>query len=103
MNQPTVTMAELLQQRTPNVKRSGSTKSLHQDIWNGGSNMGVNNPNMWQNRMPINNRVPPSHDARFNPLMNPMMQPGPAAFHRSMHELSMGGNPDLPHGFLNQL
>ena len=103
MNQPTVTMAEMLQQRTPNVKRSGSTKSLHQDIWNGGSNMGVNNPNMWSNRMPINNRVPPSHDARFNPLMNPMMTQGPAAFHRSMHELSMGGNPDLPHGFLNQM
>ena len=98
MNQPTVTMAELLQQRTPNVKRSGSTKSLHQDTW---QTSGMPNPHLWGNRMPINNRVPPTHDPRFNPLMNPMMGQGPAAFHRSMHELSMGGNPDLQPGFLN--
>ena len=98
MNQPTVTMAELLQQRTPNVKRSGSTKSLHQDSWQAN---GMPNPHLWPNRMPVNSRVPGAHDPRFNPLMNPMMNQGPAAFHRSMHELSMGGNPDLQPGFLN--
>ena len=103
MNQPTVTMAELLQQRTPNIKRSGSTKSLHQDSWNntGLSNIGMPNPHLWPNRMPMNNRVPAAHDPRFNPLMNPMVAQGPAAFHRSMHELSMGGHPDLQTGFLN--
>ena len=106
MNQPTVTMAELLKQRTPNVKRSGSTKSLHQDTWNQnvGSNMGVNdNPNAWSNRMPVNNqgmRLPQSHDPRFNNLINPLMSQGPSGFHRSMHELSMAGNQDFGHGAL---
>ena len=106
MNQPTVTMAELLQQRTPNVKRSGSTKSLHQDTWNQnvGSNVGVNsNPNSWSNRMPVNNqgmRLPQSHDPRFNNLINPLMSQGPSGFHRSMHELSIAGNQDFAHGVL---
>ena len=97
MNQPTVTMAELLQQRTPNVKRSISTKSLHQDAWNSNSNLGMNNnPNLWNNISQVNGqnsiRNHPANDPRFNPgMMNPMMHVVQAS--QMPHALQM-----VPHG-----
>ena len=106
MNQPTVTMAEMLQQRTPNVKRSGSIKSLHQDVWNGNGNIGLNsNANMWntsQAKGPTN-RIPANDPRLSQMIMNPMMANSQAAFHRSMHELNMnmGGNPGVANGFFN--
>ena len=70
MNQPTVTMAELIQQQRYK-QRTGSTKSLHH----------LENP--WQAN-PMYNANP-----RFNPMMmNPMMMAANPSLHRSMHELN---------------
>ena len=84
MNQPTVTMAEMLQHQQ-RKQRNGSSKSLHQ----------VAQQADWAQQQQFNPRL-------MNPMMmaqlaaagNPMMAQLAAtnpALHRSMHELSQGG------------
>lgn len=107
MNQPTVNIAELLEQQR-NFRRASSTKSLHQSTQP--TNEMWSHTGMWD---PSSTPVQQQHQHhQMPPMMNPMFNPmvfgmgtapitaggqGHNSLHRSMHELRMGATGGPPH------